>query len=96
MISEGAVQKTTMGIIVVNDAIVDDVRIVLEGVTVLQGLDNVAFATAMLLGLIYVLNLSYPQKLKATFEVLQKIIMELDGGVLSNKAQSLKTKLNSE
>ena len=89
-------EKTTMGIIVLKNTSEDDVRIVLEGVTVIQDLDNVAFATAMLFGLIYALNLSYPQKLKCTFEVLQKIIMELDGGVLSHKAQILKTKLHQQ
>ncbi|KAK5918640.1 hypothetical protein CgunFtcFv8_003385 [Champsocephalus gunnari] len=94
-IVEGAIEKTTMGIFTLkNTASEDDVRIVLEGVTVIQDLETVAFASAMLLGLIYSLNLSYPKKLSCTFEVLQKIIMELDGGVLSYKAQSLKTKLH--
>ncbi|KAK5918319.1 hypothetical protein CgunFtcFv8_003093 [Champsocephalus gunnari] len=95
MIVEGAIEKTTMGIFTLkNTASEDDVRIVLDGVTVIQDLETVAFASAMLLGLIYSLNLSYPKKLSCTFEVLQKIIMELDGGVLSYKAQSLKTKLH--
>ncbi|KAJ4919257.1 hypothetical protein JOQ06_021773 [Pogonophryne albipinna] len=94
-IVEGAIEKTTMGIFTLkNTASEDDVRIVLEGVTVIQDLETVAFASAMFLGLIYSLNLSYPKKLSCTFEVLQKIIMELDGGVLSYKAQSLKTKLH--
>ena len=57
-ISEGTMEKTTMGIIVLKNTSEDDVRIVLEGVTVIQDLDNVAFATAMLFGLIYALNLS--------------------------------------
>ncbi|KAI9535055.1 hypothetical protein NQZ68_007143 [Dissostichus eleginoides] len=94
-IFEGAIEKTAMGIFTLkNTASEDDVRIVLEGVTVIQDLETVAFASAMLLGLIYSLNLSYPKKLSCTFEVLQKIIMELDGWVLSYKAQSLKTKLH--
>nr|XP_033931161.1 uncharacterized protein LOC117439358 [Pseudochaenichthys georgianus] len=94
-IVEGAIEKTTMGIFTLKTtASEDDVRIVLEGVTVIQDLETVAFASAMLLGLIYSLNLSYPKKLSCTFEVLQKIIMESDGGVLSYKAQSLKTKLH--
>uniref|UniRef100_A0AAY4EQ63 Uncharacterized protein n=1 Tax=Denticeps clupeoides TaxID=299321 RepID=A0AAY4EQ63_9TELE len=97
--TEADIKKTTLGIYVIKhesaDATEDpeDVGIVLEGVEVLSGLGNVALATAMLVGLIYSLNLTYPQELRYSFEVLQKIILELDSKKLSNKAQSLKTKL---
>lgn len=69
----------------------EDVGILLEGVEVLNELVNVPFAVAMLLALLYALNLSYPPELKHTFEALQKIIMELDGNRLSRKIQVLKT-----
>lgn len=71
----------------------EEVGIILEGVEVLDALGNVPFAVAMLLALVYVLNLSYPPELKYTFEALQKIIMELDGNRLSRKVQVLKTLL---
>lgn len=71
----------------------EDVGIIIEGVEVLHDLDNIANAVAILFGLIYSLDLSYPTKLKYTFEVLQKIVMELDGNCLSTKAQVLKNKL---
>ncbi len=64
----------------------EDIGIVLEGQKVLQGLDNFALATAMLFGLMYALNLNYPPEMKCTFEVLQKIVMELEGCTLSGKA----------
>ncbi|KAL7868433.1 hypothetical protein SRHO_G00098170 [Serrasalmus rhombeus] len=70
-----------------------DIGIVLEGQVVLQELDNVALATAMLFGLMYALNLNYPPELKYTFEVLQKVVMELEGTTLSKKAQTLKNRL---
>lgn len=73
-----------------------DLGVVLEGQMVLQDLTSVPYAAAMLLGLIYGLNLSYPFELRYTFEVLQKIILELDGNKLSNKIQTLKTKLFSD
>lgn len=70
-----------------------DVGIVVEGVKVLQELGDVTKACALLLGVIYSLNLSYPSDLKFTFEFLQKIIMGLDAQKLSNKIQLLKNKI---
>uniref|UniRef100_A0A3P9L1L2 Uncharacterized protein n=1 Tax=Oryzias latipes TaxID=8090 RepID=A0A3P9L1L2_ORYLA len=70
-----------------------DVGIIIEGVVILQDLDNVALATAMLFGLFYCFNMSYPAQLRYTFEVIQKVVMELDPTELSRKAQNLKTKL---
>lgn len=71
----------------------EDIGVLIEGVEVLSGLGDTAIACALLFGLIYCLNLSYPPKLKCTFEVLQKILLKLDGQRLSSKAQFLKNKL---
>uniref|UniRef100_A0A3B1JI85 Uncharacterized protein n=1 Tax=Astyanax mexicanus TaxID=7994 RepID=A0A3B1JI85_ASTMX len=71
----------------------EDVGIVIEGVEVLRTLGNIANAVAILFGLMYSLDLSYPTNLKYTFEVLQKVVMELDDKQLSRKAQVLKNKL---
>ncbi|XP_051969488.1 uncharacterized protein LOC127634124 [Xyrauchen texanus] len=100
--TEEAIQKTVMGIYVIRHEGADmedspaDLGVVLEGQKVLQDLISVPYTAAMLLGLIYGLNLSYPPELRYTFEVLQKIILELDGNKLSNKVQTLKTKLFSD
>lgn len=67
-------------------------RIILEGTEVLADLD-VPRACALLMGLIYALNLSYPKELKNTFEVFQKIFHELDDLKASPKVMSLKSKL---
>uniref|UniRef100_A0A8C2D6Y2 Uncharacterized protein n=1 Tax=Cyprinus carpio TaxID=7962 RepID=A0A8C2D6Y2_CYPCA len=91
------IEMTTVGIYVVRDTAnsePSDVGIVIEGVVALRDLENVALASAMLFGLFYALNMQYPTKLRYTFEVIQKIIMEVDAGELSGKAQSLKTKLH--
>ncbi|KAF7640613.1 hypothetical protein LDENG_00030060, partial [Lucifuga dentata] len=54
-------------------------------VQVLQQLQDVANTCALLFGVIYNLNLSYPSDLRCTFEFFQKILMELDPHRLSNK-----------
>lgn len=92
-------EKTVIGIYVIKHEGADasdppeDVGIIVEGVTVLQDLGDVASAAALLFGVIYVLNLSYPSDLKYTFEFLQKVLMELDTHRLSAKVQVLKNKL---
>lgn len=73
--------------------VIEDVGVILEGVTVLSELRNVPFALAILLAFVYNLNLSYPPELKYMFEALQKIIQELDGNRLSAKVHALKTVL---
>ncbi|XP_027008640.2 uncharacterized protein LOC113646527 isoform X1 [Tachysurus fulvidraco] len=70
-----------------------DVSIILEGREILTGCHNVAKACALLMGLIYALNLAYPKDLRYTFEVFQKLFLELDGIKLSSKVQTLKSKL---
>ncbi|KAI9535175.1 hypothetical protein NQZ68_007266 [Dissostichus eleginoides] len=70
-----------------------DVGVVLEGVEVLHNLQSINHACVMLYGLIYALNLSYPKSLKNTFEVYQKILMDLESSKLSPKVQPLKLKL---
>ena len=93
-----AIEDTIVGIYVVKQHAaseeVEDIGIVLEGIKVLQDLHNVALAVSMLFGLMYVLNLNYPAELRYTFEVIQKIWLELDGSKLSNKALALKNRLS--
>uniref|UniRef100_A0A3Q1HWP4 Uncharacterized protein n=1 Tax=Acanthochromis polyacanthus TaxID=80966 RepID=A0A3Q1HWP4_9TELE len=90
---------TTMGVYVVRKENAEpkedpeDVGVLIEGVEVLAGLPSITCGCAMLFGLIYALNLSYPQAWKCTFEVFQKILMNLDGKRLSPKVQSLKIKM---
>uniref|UniRef100_A0A8C6T836 Uncharacterized protein n=1 Tax=Neogobius melanostomus TaxID=47308 RepID=A0A8C6T836_9GOBI len=101
--AEADIGEKTMGIYTVQaevhvpdvpgDGRFADVGVVLEGVKVLHNLQSVSHACVMLYGLIYALNLSYPKSLKSTFEVYQKILMDLDSSKLSPKVQALKLKL---
>ncbi|XP_047229466.1 uncharacterized protein LOC124873030 [Girardinichthys multiradiatus] len=91
-----AIEDSTVGTYLIKEeasAHAQEVGVVLEGIRVMTNFDNIAFAVVMLFGLIYVLNLAYPADLCYTFEVFQKIFMELDGGKLSNKALALKNRL---
>ena len=79
-LTQETLEETTIGIYVFKQRDAsnkpDNIGIVLEGQVVLQEMDNIALAAAMLFGLIYALNLNYPRKLKYNFEVLQKLVMK--------------------
>lgn len=66
-------KETTMGIYIIKsrdaNGSPEDIGIVLEGQRVWQDLDNYTLAAAMLFGLMYTLNLTYPLE-KYTLEVL--------------------------
>ncbi|KAL7846617.1 hypothetical protein SRHO_G00215970 [Serrasalmus rhombeus] len=72
-----------------------DVSILIDGAEILPGCCNTAKACALLMRLIYALNLVYPPTLRYTFEVFQKLFLELDVIKLSPKAQALKLNLLS-
>ncbi|KAA8589269.1 hypothetical protein FQN60_012634, partial [Etheostoma spectabile] len=89
----GDIVNEVMKIVISRGATMSDstsARIFIEGTEVLQDLD-VPRACALLMGVIYGLNLSYPKEGKNTFEVLLKIFLELDGLKASLKVMSLKT-----
>ncbi|XP_059363063.1 uncharacterized protein LOC132101859 isoform X2 [Carassius carassius] len=99
MNAKEAIEQMVMGIYIVQstghqpgDKPVD-VGILIEGTEVLCSLKNVAVAVTMLFGLTYALNHSYPQELKAIFEVFQKVFFILDGQKLSPKVQAPKNKI---
>ena len=69
--------------------------ICIEGAEVLAGIPSFTQACTLLMGLIYGLNLSYPKQLKYTFEVFQKLFLELSSLKTSPKVVTLKTKLLS-
>ncbi|XP_076879072.1 sterile alpha motif domain-containing protein 3-like isoform X2 [Brachyhypopomus gauderio] len=70
-----------------------DFGFVVEGVKVLTDLGNFARACSMLVGFAYAVDLAYPKELRYTFEVFQKLLLELDCLKLSPKVNSLKNKL---
>ncbi|RXN38553.1 sterile alpha motif domain-containing 3-like protein [Labeo rohita] len=70
-----------------------NVSVIIEGTEILEDCRSVTNACLLLMGVIYAVNLSYPLKLKYTFEVFQKLFLELDILKMSPKVQSLHKKL---
>nr|XP_061840816.1 uncharacterized protein LOC133622280 isoform X2 [Nerophis lumbriciformis] len=93
--SRSDVSNHILKILVVHGADEDpvDVSILVEGHEILPGCNCTAKACSLLMGLIYALNLAYPPTLRYTFEVFQKLMLELDGLKLSPKVNTLKLKL---
>ncbi|KAK2919915.1 uncharacterized protein [Channa argus] len=96
--AESELERCTMAVFVLREK--DDllqppqeIGIVIEGVEVINELPSVLHACAILFGLIYALNLSYPTELKYTFESLQKVIMEVEPKKMSRRVCSLSVKL---
>ncbi|MEQ2289748.1 hypothetical protein AMECASPLE_036425 [Ameca splendens] len=69
-----------------------DVPVVLEEAVVLTDLKDIPSAVAMLMGLLYCLNIRYPNDRKYTFEVIQKVFMNI-GGICSSLAHCLRNRL---
>ncbi|XP_041851007.1 uncharacterized protein LOC121646185 [Melanotaenia boesemani] len=63
--------------------------IVVEGTKILE-VKDIPRCCALLMGIIYALNLSYRKELKYTFKVFQKLFLALDGLKTSAKVMSLK------
>lgn len=95
--AERELQQSTMAVYVIREDEEQlntcDVGIVIEGVEVLNELPSVAHGCALLFGLIYVLNLSYPGELKHTFDALQKLFMEIEPKRMTRRVCNLSAKL---
>ncbi|XP_030210443.1 uncharacterized protein LOC115542333 isoform X2 [Gadus morhua] len=95
--AEHILQGATMAIYIIRDAQAapKDIGIILEGQEVVNELPSVANAVAILMGLLYVLNMEYPKTLKQTFEYIQKVLMELDPKGMTTKVKKLYDQLYS-
>ncbi|XP_078025314.1 uncharacterized protein LOC117251126 [Epinephelus lanceolatus] len=96
--AERELQQCTMAVFVIREEEDPlkppcDIGIIIEGVEVLNELPSVAHGCALLFGLIYALNLSYPGELKHTFDALQKIFMEIEPKRMTRRVCSLSVKL---
>lgn len=84
----------TMKVVVIHNLMAEEdlveVSVGIVGNQVLSECENRTKECILLIGLI---NLEYPMTQKNTFEVFQKLLLELDGAKLLKKVHSLKSKL---
>ena len=69
-----------------------NVAVVVEESVVLHNLD-VSSSFAMLLGIIYCVNLEYPRAMKYSFEFLQRVVMKIKPDQASARVHSFRNKL---
>lgn len=70
-----------------------DMALILEEEIVLHDLKDVPDAFTLLIGLLDALNIDYPKELKYTFEVIQKVSMNIGGDTCSARAHGLQNRL---
>lgn len=83
-----------VGIVIVRDG--DDIinaSVVLEEAVVLSDLGDIPNALAVLMGLLYALNIDYPKELKDTFEVIQRVLMNIGAGQCSSLVHGVRNRL---
>ncbi|XP_062315936.1 uncharacterized protein LOC134019259 [Osmerus eperlanus] len=67
--------------------------VVLEEEIIFPSLSDFPTAVALLMGLLFALNIDYPRGLRYTFEVIQKVLMDIGGGQCSALVHGLKNRL---
>ncbi|KAL2079481.1 hypothetical protein ACEWY4_001208 [Coilia grayii] len=70
-----------------------NIAIILEEAVVLKDIKDLPSAVGYLIGLLYACNMEYPKELRYTFEVIQKVFLELDAQDCSARALSLRRKI---
>lgn len=83
-----------VGILKVVDGVEEiDFGVVLEEKIIFSSLNDFPKAVELLMGLLYTLNIDYPKCLRYTFEVIQKVLMDIGGRQCSALVHGLRNKL---
>ncbi|KAM9366239.1 sterile alpha motif domain-containing protein 3-like [Symphorus nematophorus] len=87
-------QGMKVGVVMVKDGEdIVDTAVVLEEAVILSNLKDIPRAIALLMGLLFSLNIDYPKELRYTFEVIQKVLMNIGGGQCSSLVHGLRNRL---
>ena len=83
-----------VGVVMVKDGEdIIDTSLVLEEAVILSDLNDIPRAIALLMGLLFSLNIDYPKELRYTCEVIQKVLMNIGGGQCSSLVHGLRNRL---
>ena len=67
--------------------------VVIEEDIIFPSVNDFPTAVALLMSLLYTLNIYYPRGLRYTFEIIQKVLMDIGGGQCSSLVHGLRNKL---
>lgn len=70
-----------------------NVAVVVEETIVLHNIKDVAHSFAMLMGVIYCVNLEYPDAMKYSFEFLQRVVMKIKPDQASARVHGLRNRI---
>lgn len=65
------------------------IAVVVEETVVLHNLKDISQSSAMLMGVIYSVNLEYPDAMKHSFEFTQRVVMEVKAEQASERIHGL-------
>ncbi|XP_062293697.1 sterile alpha motif domain-containing protein 3-like [Scomber scombrus] len=83
-----------VGVVMVKDGEeIIDTAVVLEEAVILSELKDIPRAIALLMGLLFSLNIDYPKELRYTFEIIQKVLMNIGGGQCSSLVHGFRNRL---
>uniref|UniRef100_A0A3P9N2L7 Uncharacterized protein n=1 Tax=Poecilia reticulata TaxID=8081 RepID=A0A3P9N2L7_POERE len=70
-----------------------DMAVVVEETIVLHNIKDVTLGFATLMGVIYCVNLKYPDDMKYSFEFLQRVVMKIKPDQASARLHGLRNKI---
>ena len=71
----------------------NDICLVLEEQLAVMNISDIPKAFGLMMGLMYALNVDYPKHLKYTFEVMQKLFLNVGGCSCSSRVNGLRNRL---
>nr|XP_046241968.1 uncharacterized protein LOC124057602 isoform X2 [Scatophagus argus]XP_046262946.1 uncharacterized protein LOC124068599 [Scatophagus argus] len=88
-----SLHQVDIGILIVEQEGPSSFKIVIEGETVMDSLQDLPKAVCILFGLMYALHLNYPKSMRNTFQFIQQVLLMLGHTDLKPRLQTLRNQL---